>query len=120
MSNSNVQLDLAPGEAFLRVNVNEDGMTQFACGFYPRNSNIEKDFDPENDIDHDDMLAIFMSGIANLIQNDMDTILRAGLEYSIEGHRPFDFIVSPDDLSYYKNLTNEDLQLLRMDIEGEA
>ena len=120
MSEKTVNLDLAPGEAFLRVSVAEDGSTSFACGFYPSNVNIEKDFDPSKDIDYDDMLAIFMSGIANLIQNDMDTILRAGLEYSIEGHKPFDFIVDSNDISYYENLTDKDLQLLRMDVEGEA
>lgn len=120
MSDTTVNLDLAPGEAFLRVSVSEDGATNFACGFYPTNANIEKDFDPESDIDYDDMLAIFMSGIANLIQNDMDTILRAGLEYSVQGHKPFDFVVGSEDISYYENLTDEDLKLLRMDVEGEA
>lgn len=115
-----VNLDLEPGEAFLRVSVDEDGVTNFSCGFYPLNMNIEKDFDPESDIDHDDMLAVFMAGISNMIQNDMDTILRMGFDHLLAGNKPFDFIVSPSDVDYFDNLTDEQLQLLRMETVGEA
>lgn len=115
-----VNLDLEPGEAFLRVSVDEDGVTNFACGFYPTNMNIEKDFNPESDLDYDDMIAVFMAGMANLIQNDMDTILRMGFDHLLAGNKPFDFIVSPTDVDYFDSLTEEQLQLLRMDTQGEA
>ena len=118
--NNPVPLDLEPGEAILRVSVEEDGATSFSCGFYPTNMNIEKDFDSNSEIDHDDMLAIFMAGISNLIQNDMDTILRMGFEYMIAGNKPFDFIVNPDDIDYFEGLTDEQLKLLRMNVVGEA
>jgi len=115
-----VNLDLEPGEAFFRVSVGDDGATNFACGFYPSNVNIEKDFDPESDIDYDDMLAVFMAGIAYMVQEDMDTILRYGMEYVLKGGKPFDFVVSPTDVDYYEDLSDEQLQLLRMDTQGEA
>jgi len=115
-----VNLDLEPGEAFLRVSVDEEGVTNFACGFYPSNMNIEKDFDPEKDIDYDDMIAVFMAGLSHLIQNDMDTILRNGFEHLLAGNKPFDFIVSPSDVDYFANLTDEQLRLLRMETVGEA
>lgn len=115
-----VNLDLEPGEAFLRVSVDEEGVTNFSCGFYPTNMNIEKEFNSEEDIDHDDMLAVFMAGLANLIQNDMDTILRSGFDHLIAGNKPFDFVVTPSDVDYFENLTTEQLQLLRMETQGEA
>lgn len=119
MSNA-INLDLEPGEAFLRVSVDEEGKTNFSCGFYPSNVNIDKEFDPSEDIDHDDMLAVFMAGIANMIQNDMDSILRSGFEHLIAGNKPFDFIVSPADVDYFDSLTEEQLKLLRMETVGEA
>ena len=120
MSEKIVNVDLAPGEAFFRVSVDEDGATRFACGLYPSNNSIEKDFDDETDLNYDDMLTIFMSGISNLIQNDMDEIMRAGMQYIVEGYKPFDFVVSPEDVDYYQGLTPEQMDLLRMDVEGEA
>ena len=115
-----VTLDLEPGEAFLRVSVSEDGGTSFSCGFYPTNMNIEEDFDEDSDIDYDDMLAVFMAGISNLIQNDMDTVLRMGFEHMVAGNRPFDFVVNPSDVDYFESLTKDQLKLLRMKTVGEA
>lgn len=120
MNDKTVNIDLAPGEAFFRVSVDEDGATRFACGLYPSNNNIEKDFDEENDISYDDMLTVFMCGISNLVQNDMEEIMRAGMEYIVNGYKPFDFVVSEEDIDYYQGLTSEQLDLLRMDVEGEA
>ncbi len=115
-----VSVDLEPGEAFFRVSVDEDGVTNFACGFYPTNMNIEKDFNAEEDIDYDDMLAVFMAGITHMVREDMDAILHRGMESIIKGNKPFDFIVDPEDLEFYSGLSDEQLQLLRMDTEGEA
>jgi hypothetical protein len=115
-----VSLDLEPGEAFLRVSVDEEGVTNFSCGFYPSNMNIEKDFNTEEDVDYDDMLAVFMAGISNMIQNDMDTILRNGFEHLVAGNKPFDFIVDPADVDYFDGLSDEQLELLRMETGGEA
>lgn len=115
-----VSIDLEPGEAFLRLNVDEEGATNFSCGFYPSNMNIEKDFDPEEDIDGDQLLTVFMAGMANLIQNDVESILRMGFEYLIAGNKPFDFIVDAEDVDYFNELSEEQLDLLRMDVQGEA
>jgi uncharacterized protein YjaZ len=115
-----VNLDLEPGEAFLRVSVDEDGVTNFSCGFYPSNMNIEKDFDAKSDLDYDDMIAVFMAGLANLIQNDMDTILTSGFEHLLAGNKPFDFVVDASDAEYFSNLTEEQVKLLHMATKGEA
>jgi hypothetical protein len=115
-----VSVDLEPGEAFFRVSVDEEGVTNFACGFYPTNMNIEKDFNEEEDIDYDDMLTVFMAGITHMIKEEMDNILHRGMESIIKGNKPFDFIVDPADMEFYSGLSDEQLKLLRMDTEGEA
>ena len=115
-----VNLDLEPGEAFFRVKVDEEGTTSFACGFYPTNMNIEKNFDHESDVDYDDMLAVFMAGITHMVREEMDHLLHMGMQSLLKGERPFDFIVSPSDVDYFSNLSEEQLKLLRMDTQGEA
>jgi hypothetical protein len=55
-----------------------------------------------------------------MVREDMDAILHRGMESIIKGNKPFDFIVDPEDLEFYSGLSDEQLQLLRMDTEGEA
>jgi len=61
-----------------------------------------------------------MAGITHMVREDMDAILHRGMESIIKGNKPFDFIVDPEDLEFYSGLSDEQLQLLRMDTEGEA
>ena len=114
MKDNEISLGLAPGEAYLRVCIEEDGETKFSCGLYPKYNT------PKAEVPHGDMLAILMSGMANILQNDMDYVLSMGLEYAEEGYKPFDFIVSPEDIKYYETLTDSDIKLLHMEPEGEA
>jgi len=118
--NSKVPVDIEPGEAFFRISVDDDGTSRFVCGLYPSNMNIEKDFDPDSDVNLDELLSVFMAGIACMVREDMDTILHNGMQYLIDGNRPFDFVVGSEDTEYYGNLTDEQYELLRMETKGEA
>jgi len=118
--NSKVPVDIEPGEAFFRISVDDDGTSRFVCGLYPCNNSIEKDFDADSDVNLDDLLAVFMAGIAHMVKDDMDTILHNGMQYIMDGNHPFDFIVGADDTEFYGNLTEEQYELLRMDTQGEA
>lgn len=120
MSDEKIEMNLIRGEAFLRVAMDEDtGVARFTCGIYPSSFDAKED-NEKDELGTDHMLGVFMAGIVNMIQHDMDTILHAGMEYLIEGNAPFDFIVSPEDAEYFENLTSEQRDLMRMEPKGEA
>lgn len=116
-----IELNLLPGESFVRVAYNEQtGCTEFTCGIYPSMRSEDEDFDSDSEIDPDMMLSMCIAGIAHFLQYDPDTLMRAGGAYIAEGNEVFDLIVDQEDTEYYSNLTEEQMQLLNMQVKGEA
>ena len=116
-----VDLDLVAGEAFVRIAFNEnESTTEFTCGIFPSCRSEDPDFDEKEHIDPDMMLSLCIAGIANLLQNDPDTLMQAGMAYIAEGNDVFDIIVDEEDTQFYDNLTEEQMQLLKMQVQGEA
>lgn len=114
-----IEMNLIRGEAFIRIAVDpETSHAKFMCGIYPSESHTEDEGSDE--LNTDNMLGVLMAGLVSMIQNDMDELLHAGMQYLIEGNAPFDFIVSPDEMEYYDNLTESQKDLMRMKPQGEA
>tara|TARA_R110000772_G_scaffold88703_2_gene184125 strand:+ start:363 stop:725 length:363 start_codon:yes stop_codon:yes gene_type:complete len=120
MSESTIPVELAPGEAFIRVKVDENGGTSFSCGVYPTYSAKDLNLSEDLDVTQEEMLTLCMSGLANLIQTNMPLVLQSGVEYAMRGMQPYDFVVSLEEAKYFKKLTKEQRDLLNMVVEGEA
>lgn len=116
-----VELNVIPGEAFVRIAFNEvTSSTEFSCGIFPSGVSEEPDFDEDEDVDPDMMLSLCVAGISHFLQYDSDALMRAGMSYISKGHEVFDIIVDEEDLKYYEDLTEEQIQLMRMEPQGEA
>lgn len=109
---SRVPVDLEQGEAFFRMRLDDDGVPCFTCGLYPE--------DESDEFNNNEILTLFMAGMISLIKTDADAILSEGVMYLKEGNKPYDFVVTEEDEEYYGNLTNEQIELLNMDVQGEA
>lgn len=116
-----IELNLIPGEAFLRLAFNEDtSSTEFTVGLFPSERVKDADFDDEVDIDPDTMLTLCSAGLAYFLQYDTDTLMQAGMKYISEDNEVFDIIVNTEDTQFYSNLTEEQMQLMSMTAQGEA
>lgn len=109
---SKIPVDLEQGEVFFRLSLDSDGITCFTCGMYPDEESEE--------INNNEILALFMAGIVSMFKSDVDHILNEGARYLAEGNQPFDFIVGDEDHEFFGDLTEEQLQLLYMETKGEA
>lgn len=109
---SRVPIDLEEGEAFFRMRLDDDGIPCFTCGLFPE--------DESDELNNNEILTLFMAGMVSLLKNDVDVILSEGVKYLKEGNKLYDFIVDEEDQEYYGTLTDEQIELLNMDIQGEA
>ena len=120
-SEEKIEMNLIRGEAFIRIAVDpETSNAKFTCGIYPSDYGTDEETSKSGELSHDTMLGVLMAGIVSMLQDDMDDLLHAGMQYLIEGNAPFDFIVSAEEAQYYENLTEAQKELMRMIPEGEA
>lgn len=116
-----IELNLIPGEAFIRLAFNEEtSSTEFTVGLFPSERSEDVDFDDEVDIDPDTMLTLCSAGLAYFLQYDTDTLMKAGMKYISEDNEVFDIVVNTEDTQFYSNLTEEQMQLMSMAVQGEA
>ena len=109
---SRVPIDLEEGEAFFRMRLDDDGIPCFTCGLFPE--------DDSDELNNNEITTLLMAGMVSLLKNDVDVILSEGVKYLKEGNKLYDFIVDEEDQEYYGTLTDEQIELLNMDIQGEA